>query len=69
MHRHNLRTDNPLLKVPPASRGNRIGRGRGLVPLREATQPKSPIGSPREAGRAEPCAVPLAKRGEPEGGG
>ena len=34
--------DDPLLKVPPARRGNRIGA---------------------------PLAVPLAKRGEPKGGG
>ena len=34
--------DDPLLKVPPASRGNRVGA---------------------------PLAVPLAKRGEPQGGG
>ena len=45
-----------LLKVPPAGRGNRVGARRG---------------SPREAGDC-PCApfpVPLAKRGEPAGGG
>jgi hypothetical protein len=34
--------ENPLLKVPPARRGNRVGA---------------------------PLAVPLAKRGEPKGGG
>ena len=34
--------DDPLLKVPPASRGNRV---------------------------SAPLAVPLAKRGEPKGGG
>jgi hypothetical protein len=34
--------EDPLLEVPPARRGNRVGA---------------------------PCAVPLAKRGEPKGGG
>jgi hypothetical protein len=42
--------DDPLLKVPPASRGNQVG------------------GSPRKR-RKTPCSVPLAKRGEPQGGG
>ena len=47
--------DDPLLKVPPARRGNRTGAPRS-VPL-------------AKRGNLCPRSVPLAKRGEPAGGG
>jgi hypothetical protein len=52
---------NPLLKVPPASRGNRT---RARFPSRSG-------GNLKEGEKTEPNphSVPLAKRGEPQGGG
>jgi hypothetical protein len=38
-------------------------------PLREGNRAARPLGSPCEQGEPNPCAVPLAKRGEPAGGG
>jgi diguanylate cyclase (GGDEF)-like protein len=74
----------PLLKVPPASRGNQAVRGtvplakRGgepspdAVPLAKRGDAKpSPDAVPlaKRGGEPSPDAVPLAKRGEPQGGG
>jgi diguanylate cyclase (GGDEF)-like protein len=73
----------PLLKVPPASRGNQAVRGtvplakRGgepspdAVPLAKQGGEPSPDAVPlaKRGGELSPDAVPLAKRGEPQGGG
>jgi outer membrane protein len=48
--------EDPLLEVPPARRGNRMGAPR-WVSLAKRGEPKSA------------ASVPLAKRGEPKGGG
>ena len=66
--------DNPLLKVPPAGRGNRT---HARFPSRSGGNLKEggnkplppPTGSPCRQGEPNPRAVPLAKRGEPKGGG
>jgi hypothetical protein len=61
--------ENPLLKVPPASRGNQAG-ALSVSPARRANQAGVQIGSPRAAGQPHALrSVPLAKRGEPAGGG
>jgi len=61
--------EDPLLKVPPASRGNPAAHS--TVPLAKRGEPRARQSVPL-AKRREPRArqsVPLAKRGEPEGGG
>ena len=55
--------EDPLLKVPPASRGNRT-RARNRAP---AAQP-APAAASCSQGEPNPCAVPPASRGEPKGG-
>jgi diguanylate cyclase (GGDEF)-like protein len=57
----------PLLKVPPASRGNQAVRG--TVPLAKRDGEPSPDAVPlaKRGGEPSPDAVPLAKRGEPQG--
>jgi hypothetical protein len=59
----------PLLKVPPASRGNRADSlpltSRGKPEKRE-THDSVPLA---KQGEPSPHSVPLAKRGEPAGGG
>ena len=59
----------PLLKVPPARRGNQAVRG--AVPLAKRGGELSPDAVPlaKRGGEPSPDAVPLAKRGEPQGGG
>jgi diguanylate cyclase (GGDEF)-like protein len=73
----------PLLKVPPASRGNQAVRGTvplakqggepspDAVPLAKRGGEPSPDAVPlaKRGGEPSPDAVPLAKRGEPQGGG
>jgi len=60
MHSANIRKRghncNPLLKVPPARRGNRVG-APFAVPLAKRGE------------NLHAHSVPLAKRGEPKGGG
>jgi hypothetical protein len=60
MHSENIRKRghncNPLLKVPPARRGNRVG-APFAVPLAKRGE------------NLHAHSVPLAKRGEPKGGG
>jgi len=73
--------ENPLLQVPPTSRGNRTS-APCTVPLAPSgepnpcTVPLAPSGEPNPctvplapSGEPNPCTVPLAKRGEPKGGG
>jgi hypothetical protein len=75
--------DDPLLKVPPASRGNQVGAwfgspsriGKTSTP-RAAPPPRSEKTStpcaappPRSVEEPRPHSVPLAKRGEPTEGG
>jgi len=69
-------TKDPLLQVPPASRGNRTGARLGSP--REAggtlrrgaiTNFEGAVGVSRGNQAGTPCAATLAKRGEPEGGG
>ena len=62
--------DDPLLKVPPARRGNRTGALLGS-PARRGNRTGALLGSPARRGNrgGAPLAVPLAKRGEPKGGG
>ena len=60
MHSENIRrrgrNSDPLLKVPPARRGNRVG-APFAVPLAKRGE------------NLHAHSVPLAKRGEPKGGG
>jgi hypothetical protein len=60
MHSANIRkrgrNSDPLLKVPPARRGNRVG-APFAVPLAKRGE------------NLHAHSVPLAKRGEPKGGG
>jgi glutamate synthase (NADPH/NADH) large chain len=69
-------TQDPLLQVPPSSRGNRTGARLGSP--REAggtlrrgaiTNFEGAVGVSRGNQAGTPCAATLAKRGEPEGGG
>jgi glutamate synthase (NADPH/NADH) large chain len=69
-------TQDPLIQVPPASRGNRTGARLGSP--REAggtlrrgaiTNFEGAVGVSRGNQAGTPCAATLAKRGEPEGGG
>jgi hypothetical protein len=66
--------DNPLLKVPPAGRGNRTAarfpsRSGGNLQEGGNRPLPPPTGSRCRQGEPNPCAVPLAKRGEPHGRG
>jgi hypothetical protein len=73
------RRSNPLLQVPPVNRGNRatplpprvrggLGRGRRrLPPLNRSSNPLLQVPPVNRGNRRG--LVPLAKRGEPQGGG
>jgi hypothetical protein len=60
---------NPLLKVPPAGRGNRadsVPPAKREEPEKRDTHASVPLA---KRGEPSPHSVPLAKRGEPAGGG
>jgi hypothetical protein len=60
---------NPLLKVPPAGRGNRadsVPPAKREEPEKRDTHASVPLA---KRGEPSPRSVPLAKRGEPAGGG